>query len=440
MATLHAGFDLSLKTIAVCLMLEDGREPLPRFTIDHSPAGVDAFIDRVLKVAVPHEITQLQVGMESTGAFAEPLFDLLGTAEALRPFDPKVYRLDAKQVAHFKKVYAETSKTDPADAFIIAERLRFGRLPDPVHSDERYLALQKLTRHRFHLAHTLIDEKNRFLSSLFLKFSAFAQKAPFSDTFGATSGALLTEFLSTEEIAAMSVEDLATFLQEKGRNHFADPPSLARVIKQAAKNSYQLSDCLSNPVNLILAMTMENIRFFEKQIGSLDRAIERELSAFPLATVLLSVPGIGPVLTSGLLAEIQEIDRFEGEAQLARYAGLAWKEHQSGEFHGDETPLLHSGNQYLRYYLVEAANTVRMHNAAYRAYYETKYRESHAHHHKRALVLTARKLVRLIYALLQRGQLYQPSLARKEDPAADATAVGEIARQVRRRKAHLTTA
>lgn len=438
MATLHAGFDLSLKTIAVCLMLEDGREPLPRFKIDHSPEGIQTFTDRVLEVAPAHGVTALTVGMESTGVFAWPLIDLLRSSEALRPFEPKVYRLDAKQVAHFKKVYAESSKTDPADAFVIAERLRFGRLPDPVDSDDRYLALQTLTRHRYHLAHSLIDEKNRFLSRLFLKFSAFAQDSPLSDPFGATAGALLTEFLSTEEIAAASVEELTAFVRKQSRNQIDDPEALVQTLQQEAGKSYRLSACLSNPVNLVLAMTMENIRFFEKQIGSLDRVIARELAAFPLATVLLSVPGIGPVLTSGLLAEIQEIGRFEGEAQLARYAGLAWKEHQSGEFRGDETPLLHSGNPYLRYYLIEAANTVRMHNAAYRAYYETKYREARTHPHKRALVLTARKLVRLIHALLQRGQLYQPSLARKEDPAADAT--GEIARQVRRRKAHLTTA
>ena len=38
----------------------------------------------------------------------------------------------------------------------------------------------------------------------------------------------------------------------------------------------------------------------------------------------------------------------------------------------------------------------------------TKYRETRHHHHKRALVLTARKLVRPVYALLSEGQIYVP--------------------------------
>ena len=45
----------------------------------------------------------------------------------------------------------------------------------------------------------------------------------------------------------------------------------------------------------------------------------------------------------------------------------------------------------------------------YRAFYESKYQEVSKHKHKRALVLTARKLVRLIFALLSKGQLYRPA-------------------------------
>ena len=62
----------------------------------------------------------------------------------------------------------------------------------------------------------------------------------------------------------------------------------------------------------------------------------------------------------------------------------------------------------MRYYLIEAANSVRMHNAEYGRYYQTKYDESSKHKHKRALVLTARKLVRLVDAMLRHNQLYVP--------------------------------
>ncbi|GAW92251.1 ISChy1, transposase [Calderihabitans maritimus] len=50
---------------------------------------------------------------------------------------------------------------------------------------------------------------------------------------------------------------------------------------------------------------------------------------------------------------------------------------------------------------------MRVHNEEYKAYYQKKYHEVTKHQHKRALVLTARKLVRLVFALLSKGQIYK---------------------------------
>ena len=55
-----------------------------------------------------------------------------------------------------------------------------------------------------------------------------------------------------------------------------------------------------------------------------------------------------------------------------------------------------------------------MHTAEYRAYYDRKYHEVRQHQHKRALVLTARKLVRLVVRLLATNQPYhtrRPAIA-----------------------------
>ena len=49
---------------------------------------------------------------------------------------------------------------------------------------------------------------------------------------------------------------------------------------------------------------------------------------------------------------------------------------------------------------------MRKHNVEYGAYYRKKYNEVPKHQHKRALALTSRKFVRLVYGLLARNQLY----------------------------------
>jgi transposase len=438
MPRLFVGLDVSQKSVAACFILEDGTEPIKRFGFEHNPTGVETLVYRINTTADRLGLDHVLVGMETTGLLWWHLSEALRGCEQLQHLSPAIYAINAKLVANFKKAYVEAEKTDPGDAFVIADRLRFGRLPRLAEPDERYLAIQKLTRHRFHLVNSLSREKNRFLSHLFLKFSAFCQQEPLSDPFGAAAGSLLTEFLSVDEIAQTSIEDLADFLIDKSRNRFADPEAVAGAIKQAARNSYRLSKALRDPVNVVLAMTLENIRFFEKQITAIDKAIARELAAFAGAQVLLSVPGLGPVFVAGIIAEVQDINRFDTDAQLARFASIVWKKSQSGEFSADETPMMHSGNQYLRYYLIEAANSLRMHNKEYAAYYQTKYREATTHHHKRACVLTARKLVRLVHTLLRKGQLYQTLDQRKEARAANPIPAGmtpgELARQVVRRR------
>jgi len=122
----------------------------------------------------------------------------------------------------------------------------------------------------------------------------------------------------------------------------------------------------------------------------------------------MSIPGIGKVYCAGILAEIGQIERFEDQAKLAKYAGLYWKRKQSGSYESERTSLTRTGNHYLRYYLIEAANSVRRYEPVYNEYYQKKYNEVPRYQHKRALVLTARKLVRLVDVLLRNHQLYTP--------------------------------
>lgn len=122
--------------------------------------------------------------------------------------------------------------------------------------------------------------------------------------------------------------------------------------------------------------------------------------------ILQSIDGIGPVFAGGIIAEIGDITAFHSSDALAKYAGLTWKSNQSGDFDGEYTPMIKAGNRYLRYYLGEVANSMRKHNVEYGAYYRKKYNEVPKHQHKRALALTSRKFVCLVYGLLARNQLY----------------------------------
>ena len=400
--TLHVGIDVGHHHHAVCLLDQTGTRLGRAFTVVNNQPGAADLIAHL--VAQAPAFDEVQIGLEATGLYGWHLYRALARAPDLAPHRPRLVIFNPKTIHGFRDAYTAMDKTDPDDAFLIAERLRFGRLPAAPPPDPRYFPLQRLTRYRFHLVHTLVRAKAQALTLLFLVASEYDRRKPFTDPFGATSLAVLTELGSLDELAAMSLEDLSAFLDRHGHRQFADPAALAQVLQQVATDSFRLDDEAVAPLHFALTHALAHIRFLMQQLAPLDRRIATELARFP--NTLLTVPGIGPVFAAGLVAEIGDVTRFADDDALAKYAGLWWPRRQSGSFAASDRPLSRAGNAYLRYYLCEAANSLRVHNEEYRRFYTRKYEETPKHPHKRATVLTARKLVRLVHALLRTGQLY----------------------------------
>jgi transposase len=359
----------------------------------------------IAQIAEQKRANPLLIATEATSFYDWHLLEFLSQSPVLVPYSPKIYRLNPKWVKSFKEIDSPKDKTDPIDAISIAERIRFRQPKHLFNANMDYIPLQRLTRFRTHLAKQIASEKNYFLSHLFLKFSAYKQISPFSDNFGATSQAVIEEFFSVEDLSETPVEDLLSFVIKHGKNRFPHPEEVVTKLQQVARESYRIRPSLAESVNLVLTTTLNNIRALKVSLKEVNAAIERTYNGFSLT--LDTIPGIGAIFAAGIFAEIGDIKRFTSEAVLARYAGLAWKKSQSGDFEADETPIFRSANIHLRYYLVEAANSVKNNEPEYKEYYQKKYSEVRKHQHKRALVLTARKLVRLIYALLIRGEIYQ---------------------------------
>jgi transposase len=404
---LYVGIDVSSSSNSACFMSDDG-SIVAKNSFSNDLSGANQFIESLLYHLRANGYKKIIAATESTSFFSFHITDFLATHKALCPYHPEIYQLNPKIVKSFKKgSYTDFSKTDSSDALAIADRLRFGRLPKPYQEHKPFLPLQRLTRYRFHLTECLTREKSYFLTHLYLKFSKFSNQCPFSNAFGTTSLSCVTEFLTVDEIANTDVSELVNFIQRQGKNRFAEPEKIAQSLKEIASDSYRLRPELNRSVNLILSSTLCTIRHLQKSLKDINSSISKEINAFP--NTLQSIQGIGPVYSAGILSEIGSIENFASEAALAKFSGLTWRQYQSGDFKAEETPISKTGNQYLRYYLIEAANALRMHNAEYQEYYHKKFNEVKKHQHKRALVLTARKFVRLVFALLKKGQLYKPA-------------------------------
>lgn len=405
MNSLYAGIDVSKNSNVTYLMKPDGTKHSV-FSMPNDISGAKLLSERIVSSLESLSLSEVVIGMEATSVYGELLVYSLRGNENLKRFQSNIHVLNPKQVAKFKLAYPDLPKNDYVDAYVIADHLRFGRINTEVYMDDyRYKALQMLTRARFFAVQNLTREKERFANYLFLKCCSIAQDKDLPNS-SATMLNIMEHYDTVDDLANASLDDLTAFVRKSGRGRFADPEAFARTVQKAARSSYRLPKTVNDSVNQIMAVSISAMKALEKQIAEYDKAIERQFEIIP--NTLTSIPGIGKVYSAGIIAEIGDIKRFNSQAAVAKYAGLVWSQHQSGSFEAEATHMIKSGNRYLRYYLLEAANSVRRYDSEFSRYYNLKLKEVNQFQHKRALALTARKLVRLVYRLLKDNRIYTP--------------------------------
>lgn len=405
--TLFVGIDVSKESNHVYAM-NLARDKLLSTHIPNTQDGAAIIESKLLDILNSHKLSKVIVILESTGVYSAHLATYLSNSKHLAIFDSKVYIINPKISKNYRKSFADMDKTDPKDAFILADIARVGRTSEltPFKGAQR-LALERLTRHRLHIAELLSTEKVYALNNVFLKFSEF--QTLFSNNFGKTAVELLLEYKTIDDIIDTPLEELASFIAKSSKNRFDDSIDMATKIQAAARASYRLDKIAYDPINLSLASSINVINCYGAEIKEIDKAIMRQVVGFNQNhyTVLMSIPGIGKVYAAGILAEIADINQFESDDALAKYAGITWRKTQSGKFDADDTHLTKTGNKYLRYFIIQAANIARQNIPEYRDFYQKKFNEVTTHQHKRALALTSRKLIRLIYGLLSANRLFQ---------------------------------
>jgi len=403
---LYVGIDVSSKNNVAYLMKPDGAKH-SSFSVQNNRGGAKLMSERIVSALTAMQLSNVVIGLEATSIYGDSLVYELREDGTLSQFQRKIHILNPKQVRKFKEAYSDLPKNDFVDAFVIADHLRFGRIASEVYMDDyRYKALQTLTRARFYAVQNLTREKQHFANYLFLKCSGLAQEKVLSQNTSATTIALMEQFETVDDLAYIDLDKLTAFITKSGRGKFADPAATAKAVQAAARGSYRLPKTINDSINQAMSVSIAAMRALESQIKTLDKAIEQQFEIIP--NTLTSIPGIGKVYSAGIIAEVGDIHRFQSQASLAKFAGLVWSQHQSGDYEAQDTHLIKSGDRFLRYYLLEAANSMRRCDSEFRRYYDLKFKEVNKFQHKRALALTARKLVRLLFRLLKDNRLYIP--------------------------------
>ena len=113
-----------------------------------------------------------------------------------------------------------------------------------------------------------------------------------------------------------------------------------------------------------LAPIVRQLQTLNDEIAASDCAIMELAKTDQAARLLMSVPGIGPVTASAIVASIKDVGAFSGPREFAAFLGLAPRQNSSG---GKERlgRVSKMGTRYLRKLLVVGAHAVLFHRKAH---------------------------------------------------------------------------
>jgi transposase len=143
-----------------------------------------------------------------------------------------------------------------------------------------------------------------------------------------------------------------------------------------------------------------HIRWLEAELGRADKDLDQSIRQSPIwkenEDLLRSVPGIGPVISRTLLAELPELGQLNRK-QIAALVGIAPLNRDSGTLRGRRT--IWGGRATVRAALYMAALVASRRNAVIRDFYKRLRNTGKAP--KVALVACMRKLLTILNAMIK---------------------------------------
>jgi transposase len=156
-------------------------------------------------------------------------------------------------------------------------------------------------------------------------------------------------------------------------------------------------------------LLLEEIETLVQQVRRIEQQLNRQAQQSPAVAQLRSIPGVGARTAEAVAAFIDDPHRFRNAKAVGRYFGLVPSQDQSG----DKNRLGHitrEGAPVVRQLVAEAAWQALRRSPTVRAFFERTQRDD-PQRKKIALVATAHYLVRVMWALLKRGTVWEETKA-----------------------------
>jgi transposase len=202
------------------------------------------------------------------------------------------------------------------------------------------------------------------------------------------------------------INQIRGFLIERGITVRQGPAPLRKALSDILSSN---SPTLSSRMVRLISDLAEDWRRLDERIATVSAEIEALAEQDGPCQRLMTVPGIGPIISSAVVAAIGNGAGFKQGRDFGAWLGLVPKQESTG----DRTILgkiSKRGNKYLRTLFVQAAHVIlaRRPSAARRGLWPWIEQASKRLHRNMLAIALANKLARIAWAVLARGREYQP--------------------------------
>jgi transposase len=381
-----AGLDVGKEFHWAHVLDASGRELLSR-KVENDEADILKLIDEALSLA-----KEIVWAVDQTGGGAALLLALLWERNL------RVLYIPGLSVDRARDTYRGESKTDARDAHLIADQARMRSDLSELRAGEQELAeLQLLLARRRDL---IIDQGRTITRLREALLSLFPALERALDLNSKGPLILLTHYQTPTHLRRAGHKRVASYLRSrsvKGSNKVAHK---ALAAARAQSVSLPAQDVASR----IVAELAKDVLALKERIESIDEEIGQRFFARPEARILISLPGMGPILGAEFLVAVGDICAFSSADRLAAYAGLIPVARDSGKRVGKHRRM-RGGNKTLKRVFYQSAFSSLRGCAESRAFYDRKRAEGKRH--TQALIALARRRINVLWAMLRDGTTFE---------------------------------
>ncbi len=357
-------------------------------------------------LAAQNELSKIVYGLEPTGVYHKPL------AEYLMRQDEQVVLVSTVAVAKNRQLLdGRWDKNDNNDPANVADLVGQGRClfaDDPASELRELRTLVRVRARLKRQEHGLrMRVRNNLVAQYFPEFSgAYAQGAGASDT---VVLAVVRHCFDPQVIAELSFED---FWKRIARPRWGKAQEArVRAVWTAAGES--VGCALDEAVRWEASWLAQRLESHRQDLREVEQHMVATAQRQEGYVSAISVPGVGPILASMILAAIGNPHRFEHVHQVLRLAGLDLCASRSGKQSDRAVPRISKqGKAALRFALVHAAMVAARSHPAIRARFTQllKGREQERGIRRKMYVKLAARLLGVAWHLMKHSYTFDPEL------------------------------